>query len=365
MATALTPITIRSAGEVSRWDQFVARHPSGSLFHTTAMIHAIENTNGREPLALAALNHDDEIIGLLVAVKISLPGMWPNWMTSRSIFFAEPIAVPGDLGRHAIHRLMAEHDQRMSDRVVFSEIRPMSIANSGDDVYLQAGYERFDYNNYELDLTTSPDEIFRRMSPKRRNNIRANERRGLTVREADPDSELATFYEHLTHSHTRSQVPLVEIGYFEQVFARFAKDQIRLTIADFDGKPIASACHLIGNGRVYWSHAGTHRIRGIAAQASLVWETIQWAIAKQHRVYDFAGAGWADEEYGPGIFKKRFGGRHTNVGRYRKVYSKWRMKIAETGYRLTRPLLPIGYTDATNDPCDNTKPIRPSRAFPV
>lgn len=365
MTTALTPITIRPACQVPQWDEFIARHPGGSLFHTTAMIHAFQNTDGYEPLSLAAVNHDDEIVGLLVAVKISLAGMWPTSMTSRSIFFAEPIAVQGELGRHAIHQLMAEHDHRMSDQVVFSEIRPMSIADPCGDEYLQAGYEHFHYNNYELDLATSPDEIFRRMSPKRRNNIRANQRRGLTVREADPVGELATFYEHLTHSHSRSHVPLVEIGYFEQIFARFPKDQIRLTIADLNGKPIASACHLIFNGRVYWSHAGTYRIRGIAAQASLVWETIQWAIEKQHRVYDFAGAGWADEKYGPGIFKERFGGRHLNVGRYRKVYSKWRMKIAETGYRITRPLLPIGFKNAPTAPPETTIPTRPPRTFPV
>ncbi|TWT98708.1 lipid II:glycine glycyltransferase FemX [Neorhodopirellula pilleata] len=339
MITVSKPFTVRTACETHQWDEFVARHPGGSLYHTTAMIHAFRDTDGYEPLALAAINRDGEMVGLLVAVKVSLAGIWPKSMTSRSIFFAEPIVIQGDAGRRAIACLLAEHDAHMSENVVFSEIRPLSNDDPCGDEYVQAGYEQYHYNNYELDLTVSPDEIFRRMSPKRRNNIRANQRRGLTVREADPGRDLPIFYEHLLHSHARSKVPLVEIGYFEQIFARFPKDHIRLTMADFNGQPIASACHFIFNGRVYWSHAGTYRIPGIAAQASLVWESIQWAIQNQHRVYDFAGAGWAGEKYGPGIFKERFGGRHVNVGRYRKVYSQWRMKVAETGYRITRPLL--------------------------
>lgn len=351
-------LTLQPACQLPRWDEFVANHPGGSLFHTIAMVRALKHTAEYEPLALAAVDACGEIAGLMVATKISLAGVWPSALSSRSVFFADPIASDNEIGRQALTVLLSEHDHRVGNHVVFSEIRPLDGRNLGDAQYREAGYERFSYKNYELDLTVPADDIFRRMSPKRRNNIRANERRGLSVREGDPHREIALFYDHLVHSYTRSRMPLVGIGYFEQLFSRFNSDEIRLTIAELNGKPIASACHLFFKGRVYWSHAGTYRIRGIAAQASLVWETILWSIARGHRIYDFAGAGWADESYGPGIFKERFGGNQVDVGRYRKVYSKWRMKIAETGYRVTRSLL---NGPSADQPCGDEPPV-PARA---
>lgn len=304
-------------------------------------MRAHAGTNDHKPFAIAAVSPDGKITGLMVATKISLHGAVPCNLSSRSIFFAQPITLPGAIGEQAIKRLLDEHDRVMNQQVVFAEIRPMCVGDPQGDLYVEAGYERFDYSNYEMKLDRDPDELFRHLNPKRRNNIRANQRRGLTVRPACPKQDLATFYDHLSQSHCRSRVPLVEIGYFEQLFHELPSDQLRLTIAEHNGKPIASACHFFFNGRVYWSHAGTYRIPGIAAQASLVWETMKWSIEQGCHTYDFAGAGRTDETYGPGIFKGRFGGEHVNVQRYRKVYSKWRMKLAETGYRMTRPLLSV------------------------
>ena len=341
MSVLTQPFTIRPIEQVPQWDQFASAHPCGSVFHTSAMVRAQASSIDQDPIAIAAVLPDNSVAGMLVAAKITLHGAWPSNLSSRSVFFAQPLATHGITGERAIQCLLNEHDRLMHHQVVFAEIRPMCVGDPLSDAYINAGFEPIDYSNYEMNLNQAPDEIFRRMSPKRRNNIRANQRRGLTVRSACPQKEIATFYDHLTQSHCRSRVPLVDIGFFERLFDELPTDQFRMTIAQYEGKPIASACHFLFNGRVHWTYAGTYRIKGIAAQASLVWETIQWAIEHGFHTYDFAGAGWSDETYGPGIFKGRFGGDHVNVHRYRKVYSKWRMKIAETGYRMTRPILSV------------------------
>lgn len=53
-------------------------------------------------------------------------------------------------------------------------------------------------------------------------------------------------------------------------------------------------------------------------------------------LYDFGGAGWPNEDYGPRHFKKKFGGELVRFGRYRKVFSPIRMKMAEAAYDATR-----------------------------
>ena len=329
---------IRSMEDVAQWDRFIEDHSSGSIFHTREMVRAFAATPQFEPFAIAACQPDGTIAGLLVATKVNTIGAVPNSLSSRSVFFAGPLGVEGQVGREAVKQLLAQHDKHFASQVVFSEIRPCSPTDEVDPLYLNLGYESHDYVNYELDLTKTSDEIFRGMSHQRRNNIRSNERRGLTIREGNPNNDLAILYDHLTQSFSRSKIPLVEREHFEHIFSQLSQSRFRLTIAEMNGKPIASSLHLIFMGRVYWWHAGTERIPGIAAQASLVWETIQWAIEQGATVYDFAGAGWEGEIYTPGVFKSRFGGERVNVRRYRKVYSKLRMNIASAGYRLARPI---------------------------
>lgn len=333
-------LVILPMDQVHGWDAFVQSHPDGAIFHTQEMVTAIGNTPGYEPLAIAAVRPDGQIVGLLVATKVSLAGAFPDLLSARSVMPAQPIVVPGPCGSTAMNRLLLRHDRVMRDQVVFSEIRPITRGDCHGHTIKNLGYEHFEYHNYELDLRQGSDSIFANMNRMRRGNIRSNQRRGLTVREADPQQELCIFYHHLATSYKRSQVPLVDSQHFKEVFQRLPRSSYRLTFAELDGRPIASACHLIFKGRVYWWQAGTERIAGITAQASLVWDAIQWAIERGESVYDFAGAGWGDEVYGPGVFKARFGGRHLNVGRYRKVYSTLRMKVAGAGYRIARPLFP-------------------------
>lgn len=304
------------------------------------MLEAHRKTPGHEPMGIAATDASGAILGLLTAVKIVTPGPWPERYATRSVAFAEPI-VATDLNvreqERVLRALLKEHDRRWSERVLFTEIRPVH-SGLALPAFEKQGYEYGDYDNYELDLRLGDEAIFQGMCHQRRNNIRANQRRGLTVKEVRWQSYLDTFYEHVCHSYSRSQMPVANIEHFRSVFEQLTPDQLRVTSAELDGVPIASAAHLLFEGRIYWWAAGTFRVKGIAPQASLVWEEIQWGIANGLRVYDFAGAGWAHERYAPGIFKSRFGGKKVNSGRYRKVYSKLRMKVAETGFQLFRPI---------------------------
>ena len=333
-----SPFRIQPISQVPNWDEFVTAHPGGTIFYTRAMVSAMQATPLYEPLAIAAVKPDGEIVAMLVAVKISMPKLLPEKMSARSIFFSEPICVDDPIGLEAHRCLLAEHDRLMQDKVVFAEIRPMldsrhSKGQCKKTHYTDLGYQHLAYKNYELDLRQNPAAIFAKMSRSRRTNIRSNQRHGLTVREANPIADLGIFYGHLMQSFSKSRVPLVDAKLFVELFKTLQPDQYRLTIAELNGKPVASTCHLIFKDRVYWWQAGMERTPGICPQGSLVWETIQWASARGQRIYDFAGAGWENEIYGPGIFKARFGGEHIQTRRYRKVYSKLRMKIAEVGYQ--------------------------------
>jgi hypothetical protein len=73
------------------WDEYVAQHPKGSIFHTSEMIQVHCDTVGHEPFAVASVTKDGKILALLSAVRVQTLSSLFGALASRSIWFAEPL----------------------------------------------------------------------------------------------------------------------------------------------------------------------------------------------------------------------------------------------------------------------------------
>ncbi len=63
---------------------------------------------------------------------------------------------------------------------------------------------------------------------------------------------------------------------------------------------------------------------------------MEWGSENKFNIFDFGGAGKPGEEYGVRNFKKRFGGKSVNFGRYELIHCKIKTMIAENGFKLYR-----------------------------
>jgi lipid II:glycine glycyltransferase (peptidoglycan interpeptide bridge formation enzyme) len=63
----------------------------------------------------------------------------------------------------------------------------------------------------------------------------------------------------------------------------------------------------------------------------VTWHPIERGLENGYHTFDFGSADKSDEEYGVREFKWQFGEQLVNFGRYKKVYSPLKMKIAEKG----------------------------------
>ena len=52
------------------WNEYVNKHPKGSVFHTREMFRVFEDTPGYSPLWIGARNAGGEIVAILCAVKV-------------------------------------------------------------------------------------------------------------------------------------------------------------------------------------------------------------------------------------------------------------------------------------------------------
>ncbi len=337
---------------IDGWDDFVQSNSRGSIFQTAAMCRAYASTKGYRLWAKAAVAESGKIQALLVAVRVSTMRTLGKF-AARSILFAEPLCSDSEIGSIALADLVRDHDNFMSRRTLFTEIRPLFGAGPLHEAVTQCGYERLGYNNYELNLAASQEQLWQQVDPKCRGDIRRAERRGVTIREASLYSDLDILYDHLKESYGHSGIPLVDRSLFVAVCRELPSEQIDMRIAVYENMPIASICNLVFGGRVIYWYAGVVRIAGIAANSCLVWDAIRRRAATDCQVFDFGGAGWLNEDYGPGKFKSRFGGTLVEYGRYRRVYAKRSMSVAEKAYGLARRLLAPAQSASQDKPQPN------------
>jgi serine/alanine adding enzyme len=319
------------------WDAFVAAHPQGTIFHTAAIIRAWEATPGLEPLSLAAVNASGEILAMLVSVQVKTLNAIPS-MSSRAIQFATPLRVCGHGGEAALSELIRLHDEHMRSRSLFVEVRCVHPPACEKTPLLKSGYTLCDYINYEVDLSRSEEELWKSVDKGMRQKINSSFRKGVEIVDDESPAGVARMYTLLEESYRRARVPLAAFELFEAVLKHLPPESVRIRTAVYKQHPVASIISLIHAGRIFSWYGGTQRIPGLSPFACIVWDDIRWGCEHGLSVYDFGGAGWPNEAYGPRRFKASFGGSEVRYGRYRATYSPIRLRLAELAYRASQSI---------------------------
>lgn len=322
-----------------RWDQFVNDHPKGTVFHLSSMLQSLEETPKHENLACAAIDEKGEVLALHPAIKVStLEGMVSR-VASRSICYAEPLCAAEPRGRSALKTLIQRHDRQMRYRTLFAEVRAISAPCLEQETLQQCNYEFRDYLNYLVDTSVETDTLWRKLSKSARSSISKTQRKGVEACLLEPQQGIERIYPLIVASYARSRVPLASIELFHSVLRNLPPEMIQIRVATLGDEDIAGGIGLIYRQRFFAWYGGSLRQAGVFPFDLLTWEEIRWCAENGIKLYDFGGAGWPDEAYGPRDFKSKFGGQLVHFGRYTNQYSRIRMAIANTAFEAVRGIL--------------------------
>jgi lipid II:glycine glycyltransferase (peptidoglycan interpeptide bridge formation enzyme) len=191
-----------------------------------------------------------------------------------------------------------------------------------------------------VDTTPSSDQLFQRLSKSTRNKIRRSFRRGVTIDSESSSAKIDRAYRLIQFSYERSSVPLVDVDLFHQAFDRLGSGTVKVRVATYNNEDVAGGISLTFGDRMLAWYGGTARVSGITSFDCLTWDEITWCSENGISKYDFGGAGWPDEEYGPREFKAKFGGELVRYGRYQKAFQPLRLKLATSAYRLMQRIKP-------------------------
>lgn len=320
------------------WSKFVLNNQFGTIFHSPEMVKVYNNTKGYDPLSIAVTDNNGKIIALMNSVLIKETKKILKSFSARYIIFGEPILENDIANQEAVLFLMDEYNKIAEKRALYSEIRNVCDMSKFEPFLKECGYHFEDHLNYIIDLKCSEEEIFSNIHKSMRKNINKAKKNGIIVNEVLDRKQIIIFYEFLKEIYSKAKKPLMDLSYFEAIYDILVPlGMAKFHLAEYNNQYIGGRVTLMYKDVIYAHYVATSsKYKKLNPNALLNWELIRWGAKNGYHYFDFGGAGNPKEEYGVREFKRQFGGKLVNYGRYKKTHSNFRMKIAELGFSLYR-----------------------------
>jgi lipid II:glycine glycyltransferase (peptidoglycan interpeptide bridge formation enzyme) len=311
---------------------FVYSHPEGNIFQTPYMWEVYRRARRIEPLGVVAVDRDGSIAGSMLSFISTEKEGLASGFSRRSIIIGGPLAG----GERAARRIFEYYERALGQRALFTEVR--NLRERRDLGFLTSlDYEYEDHLNFLIDLR---GDVWRNIHRTMRKNIRRALRRGVKITEITREEQIDKFYEHLRETYSRAGLPLADVSLFKAAFdVLHPRGMVKFHLAEHEGECIGGRVSLVYRDVVYAWYVGTSRRHAkLYPNALLNWHVMNWAKEEGFSVFDMGGAGKPGENSGRFEFKRQFGGRLVNFGRYRKIHSPLRYAVAVGGFRVLRAM---------------------------
>lgn len=329
-----------------RWDAFVSHHPQGNIFQTSPMYQVFLNTKGYRPVRFWALNAKTKsLAGVLMGVVMhEKPGLIGKFST-RAVIQGGPLLATNINKRTLSKLLIQAYDTAVSKEAIWGEIR--SFSDTKQTLNILHDYKWEDHLNYLIDLDIPEEELFGNISQTQRKHIKRAQKMGVILEPLHHPRQIAIFYRFLKENYQKIKIPLSDISLFENVYKILVPQSLAQFFYAKHGKTyLGGRLILAYKNQIYdwYAGVGTDRLK-YYPNAFLIWEIFCWAKNNRYRLFDFGGAGNPNIPYGPREFKRQFGGKLVNFGRYIKIYSPWKYKLAFWGLKIYQILKSGGKND--------------------
>ena len=139
-----------------------------------------------------------------------------------------------------------------------------------------------------IDLHGSEDDVFNRMKPKTRYNIRLAGRKEVIVH---PSNDIENFYRVMTATGQREEFHVHSKEYYRRAYELFnPKGMCELFVADFQDHTLATLMVFAHGKQAYYFYgASSDEERNRKATYPLQWEAIRWAQSRGCEEYDMWG----------------------------------------------------------------------------
>lgn len=273
-----------------RWDEFVYRNPSATLFHTTAWRRIIESVFNYRSFYYYA-EQEGKIVGIcpLFLVQSFLFG---NSLISTP--FATYGGILGD-GPEARRRLLAKAEE-VGRAAGAKYIELKSIDRTFQELPTKRLYVTFRQELYE-----DPERNFKLIPRKTRRMIRLSLSNGLSIERSD---DLEQFYDIYAASLRRLGTPSFPKSLFERILAELP-GQSAIFLVKQSGRAAAGVLTFFYRDTILPYYGGAYQqYNGYAVNNFMYWKLIEYGCNNGFKVFDFGRSKIGSGSY---EFKKHWG----------------------------------------------------------
>ncbi|MBP1640979.1 MAG: hypothetical protein H6Q17_2562 [Bacteroidetes bacterium] len=317
-----------------QWADFVAHHPHGTIFQTPEYYEIHQDVKGFRPFVIALFDGDDAMVGVMLVIIHQVYGGMLGTLTSRAVVAGGPLVKNNDPELVAV--ILQAYLTNKHIRVVYSQFRNLFELGTMKSAFADAGAVYEDHLNILIDLTQTEEELWKGVKSRKRNNIRQAQRKGLTVKRIETESEATKAFSILTEVYKRAKLPLADEQLFRNAFRQIQDNGMLRIYGAFCGGELAGAMFVLAyNGRFYDWYAGSFRkYYSFNPNDILPWEILRIAQTEGIPLFDFGGAGKPGVPYGVRDYKIQFGGKLVNFGRYELPHNKLVFGMMKIAFRL-------------------------------
>jgi len=325
---------------VESWASFILKHPHGNIFHTPEMFEVFNLARGYKP-ELWAATINGQIVSLFIPVQISLMNGLFQAFTTRAVSYGSILFYTEGDNKEALKKLLHTYAQKTTGIPLFTELRNQNDMRDVQPIFQECGFNFQEHLNYLINLDLPEDDIWKEFSKSIRKHIHTAQKKNLTIHEVTDRLQLPIVYNLLKQAYHRIGIPLPALNFFEAAFeVLIPKKMLKIFLVQTEDSYISTRLVLIYKDRVTDWYTGSDRsFAGYFPEEFVIWHILQWAKLHGYRLFDFGGAGIPGVQYGPRIFKEKFGGALVNFGRYTYIHHPVLLTISKIGYEALRKFL--------------------------
>ncbi len=291
-----------------------------TFFQSTEFFELASSSNHLLPSWYLAKN-DGVILGCLLCV-VQFFGKTRRFYNSRLLIIGGPLIFDQQNDCFIAEQLLKRAVAENSNNCAWIEVR-----NRFSTEKLQAAFQknRFKFSehlNFFIDLDEYRAITLDYFQPNRRQQIKKSLNGGARINENPGNEKFFEFYQNLkTQYREKVKKPLPPMHFFKQLYEKRNRF-IRFICVEYHEKIIGGVILLLHEKRVVheWYLFGlpdeySHLYPSVMAS----WAAIEFAAKNGFAAYDFMGAGKPGHKYGVREFKKQFGGKMVNYGRYVRI----------------------------------------------
>lgn len=284
------------------WDDLVATHKEGTIFHTWAWMQIIEKIKQARKLPVG-IYEGATLVGVLPLFRLQR-GPWT--------VLASPLGGVGYGGPLVEAAYWPEMAAQLDDLLRRFAASYIEFRLPYDAPPLALGEHRYTVQALQtivLSLAPGVQELWRNLKGSCRTSVRRARKEGVQIVEATGKNFLDVYYEMAVDTFGKSGrlPPLSKQDYATAWDILRPHERIKVLLAQHENQTVAGAIFLLFNQKAfYWDGASFRAHYRLSPNNLLHWALIEWAAGNGLQQYDMLGANI------PSIarFKKSFGGEY-------------------------------------------------------